>query len=1202
MSTYVAIGLINAVSAGILALLVLGITRIWKNPRLAYGLWMIVLLKLITPPVVNIPLRFTWQSEVAQRESGPDDRPGAMPDSSTVVGTAQPGHAEAVSTEAASTKLRRDPNPLAASADDRATPLQNEPTAQAPTAGQAITTGPAPPTGQADSDPAARDPTTADSTTIDDTALYPKAVDPTAVESAAVDETALDESTLDPTAAEPAAVDATELAHAPLHEASRDRAQTPLDSVFSKLSVFSNFQGVWFRWLGILWLVGSALWCVVACWRMVRFHRLLASSQAAPTAVYQLAVETAASIGLRKVPRLKVVDSRLSPMVWPLGRSATVILPRCLLESLSQAELRPLLAHEFAHLVRRDHWVRWFELLVSAAYWWNPVLWLARKEIHTAEEILCDALVMQRCCRPGTRDYADALLKVAEFCAGQLEERPALASGIGTKRQLKGRIEMLVHDKPPRRLARSTKLLVAALALVVLPLSAGEMQKTADRVTRLDHTDTSVETPPPETSGESATAAMAETPATPEATLQPESPDDDPASETLETPPGALTPAPPAEESAPAQPDKRLGGAMMPPEPEELVPGSLIKLRVIGTAPDAPLQDVFLVEPEGTISLGPRYGRAQVVGLTVEEAEKAIATHLEKYLQEPVVQVSRWDGTFFLRQYPVPKHPYKIAAEEFLDITVLGANQAQPIAGDYPVEHSGKVALGPSYGRVRVEGLTLEEAEVAIKKHLSRILKDPLVAVTLGNWRQWYAPASKTSARNRTAAPPASPLVPPTYQPTLPAYQLPPSTPVEPIPTSVVPAQAPMSPELLQLMRDHVQLLEEQYATVKNLYEMGARGGEAEKLYQTEFLYHTKRAELRLAMNQMKDAMDSFNKALAAAEKGLEVAQNAYKSGTVTLSDMIEAQQNYFEAKRQILTLRAPHAEPLGPNPRETPSRRNEQEENEQEENEAIEEHASLTQKQAVLRYAGKTFQQWREVLDNDLEPRTREEAARAIAVLGQHGNQQEAILALGPLLHESPKGMMRQMARLLQGLGAPAVPDLIKAVDSENRVIAIQAADALGGLGPQAKAAVETLLRAANDEEPLLRISAYWALASIDPTNEKVLAELKKGLVFDKPARTAAMISLAAVSDEVTPLPSVSELLNFMQNMDYGLHPNRALFVVDVLGKIGPEAKDAVPLLKAMKSNPPTPAGYEALREELSRRAAAALEKISPEDAPMDE
>ncbi|HKD38294.1 MAG TPA: polysaccharide biosynthesis/export family protein, partial [Pirellulales bacterium] len=56
---------------------------------------------------------------------------------------------------------------------------------------------------------------------------------------------------------------------------------------------------------------------------------------------------------------------------------------------------------------------------------------------------------------------------------------------------------------------------------------------------------------------------------------------------------------------------------------------------------------------------------------------------------------------------------------------------AEPITGTYAIEPGGAVNLGASYGRVKVQGLTVEEAAEAIFRQLSRVLQSPQVTVTL---------------------------------------------------------------------------------------------------------------------------------------------------------------------------------------------------------------------------------------------------------------------------------------------------------------------------------------------------------------------------------------------------------------------------------------------------------------------------------------
>ena len=55
----------------------------------------------------------------------------------------------------------------------------------------------------------------------------------------------------------------------------------------------------------------------------------------------------------------------------------------------------------------------------------------------------------------------------------------------------------------------------------------------------------------------------------------------------------------------------------------------------------------------------------------------------------------------------------------------------QPIDGFFLVEGEGIVTLGPAYGRVRVAGMTVEEAAEAITRKLQEVLNKPDVSVQL---------------------------------------------------------------------------------------------------------------------------------------------------------------------------------------------------------------------------------------------------------------------------------------------------------------------------------------------------------------------------------------------------------------------------------------------------------------------------------------
>lgn len=79
----------------------------------------------------------------------------------------------------------------------------------------------------------------------------------------------------------------------------------------------------------------------------------------------------------------------------------------------------------------------------------------------------------------------------------------------------------------------------------------------------------------------------------------------------------------------------------------------------------------------------------------------------------------------------VPKPPHEIEPFDGLLIRAAGALPDQPIADAFFVDPEGMIDLGPSYGKVKVVGLSIDEAKDAIRKQLSEVLEEPEVSVSL---------------------------------------------------------------------------------------------------------------------------------------------------------------------------------------------------------------------------------------------------------------------------------------------------------------------------------------------------------------------------------------------------------------------------------------------------------------------------------------
>jgi polysaccharide export outer membrane protein len=79
----------------------------------------------------------------------------------------------------------------------------------------------------------------------------------------------------------------------------------------------------------------------------------------------------------------------------------------------------------------------------------------------------------------------------------------------------------------------------------------------------------------------------------------------------------------------------------------------------------------------------------------------------------------------------IPKEPFHIEPLDLLQVDAEGTKYDAPIHGLYLVEPSGMLNLGAAYGKVKVGGLSLEEAGAAVIKQLKLTLTNPQVSVTL---------------------------------------------------------------------------------------------------------------------------------------------------------------------------------------------------------------------------------------------------------------------------------------------------------------------------------------------------------------------------------------------------------------------------------------------------------------------------------------
>lgn len=120
-----------------------------------------------------------------------------------------------------------------------------------------------------------------------------------------------------------------------------------------------------------------------------------------------------------------------------------------------------VIAHEHAHLARRDHWWKVLSYLVLALHWFNPLVWVAYILFCRDIELACDEKVVKGLDGAARADYSQALLS----CAAPKRAVAAcpLAFGEGN---IKMRVKSALHYKKPAFWVAAAAVLAVVIVAV----------------------------------------------------------------------------------------------------------------------------------------------------------------------------------------------------------------------------------------------------------------------------------------------------------------------------------------------------------------------------------------------------------------------------------------------------------------------------------------------------------------------------------------------------------------------------------------------------------------------------------------------------------------------------------------------------------------------------------------------------------------
>lgn len=152
------------------------------------------------------------------------------------------------------------------------------------------------------------------------------------------------------------------------------------------------------------------------------------------------------------------------------------IRPKVYLPSgLSQEEMEYVIAHEKAHLRRKDHWWKPIGYLLLCVYWFQPLCWLAYILLCKDIELACDEKVIRQMSMEDKKEYSRVLLS----CATQrhLVVTCPLAFGeVGVKERVK---TVLNYKKPAFWITVAAIVLCVVVAVCFLTTPEESSEKDA---------------------------------------------------------------------------------------------------------------------------------------------------------------------------------------------------------------------------------------------------------------------------------------------------------------------------------------------------------------------------------------------------------------------------------------------------------------------------------------------------------------------------------------------------------------------------------------------------------------------------------------------------------------------------------------------------------------------------------------------------
>lgn len=220
------------------------------------------------------------------------------------------------------------------------------------------------------------------------------------------------------------------------------------DHYFEGVTVSADHGSQLISILAILWLAGLLIMIVCAALSYRSLHRKVRTAVRYQDHIFQS-------------------ENIISPFV--LG----IVRPKIYLPFSIDAQSLPyVVAHETAHIQRKDHWWKLLGFVLLSIYWFNPLMWAAYTLLQRDIELACDERVIKELDKEQRADYSQVLL-IFSINRHRGAACPLAFGEVGVKERIRS---ILRYKKPSFILGVAAMALCLAVAVCFLtnPLVLGD--------------------------------------------------------------------------------------------------------------------------------------------------------------------------------------------------------------------------------------------------------------------------------------------------------------------------------------------------------------------------------------------------------------------------------------------------------------------------------------------------------------------------------------------------------------------------------------------------------------------------------------------------------------------------------------------------------------------------------------------------------